>query len=329
MSTSRPPPDQAHLVHNELLCYAFTQAHNSTLTSLVDCIVEFYRPADTVDARELLWKHCESVLAVITSKKRRPAAPVDKQTARPFVEDICQWVCHIVNHDLYDDLPVKFYALDLRNTPPCKPEEVNVFSLAARLTALEEKFCQSETSTSTVPLPAHQAPRRVVQNAPQASNEPSTSAVPVASATGQKDTWSTVVKKPKRPKADPKRVRAAAQHLPVVVGTGANDRIKSCKPLKDVFVYGVDGSCREDAIKDHITKKGVQPKRVQRVSKDTWFRSSFRITVEEDNVQQVLQAAFWPDGVKCREWLRTIPKTVDDSDSPVSDAESQHGGENS
>jgi len=117
-----PPSEEVHLVHNELLCYAFTQAHCSTLTSLVDCIVEFYRPADAADAREILWSYGEAVLALNNIKKRRLTIPVDEQTARPFVKDICQWVCFIVNHGHYDDLPVKFYALDLRNTPPCKPE---------------------------------------------------------------------------------------------------------------------------------------------------------------------------------------------------------------
>jgi len=201
-----------------------------------------------------------------------------------------------------------------------------VLSLTARLTALEEQFLQRDGNTAPDPHQANQTPRGTVQDVLTTSNRPSavdehhshpqgvsTSEVPIATATTLKEPWSAVVKKPRRAKREQKRVHTAAKRLLVVLGTGDNDCVKSCKPLKDVFVCVVDSSCCNDAIKQHIIKKGVLPKRVQRVSKDIWFQASFRITVEEAIAQKVLQAEFWPDGVKCREWLRTVPKTGDDS----------------
>ncbi|ELU11660.1 hypothetical protein CAPTEDRAFT_209007 [Capitella teleta] len=46
-----------------------------------------------------------------------------------------------------------------------------------------------------------------------------------------------------------------------VVGIGERDTvIKSCKPLKQLFVYGVHSVCDADALKDFMDKQGVRPK---------------------------------------------------------------------
>lgn len=49
-----------------------------------------------------------------------------------------------------DELAVKFYALDLKKAPPCPPEEFNIFSLAARLKALEQKVDKNATAVSAI-----------------------------------------------------------------------------------------------------------------------------------------------------------------------------------
>ena len=319
------------MVHSELLCFAFTQAHSSTLASLVDCIVEFYRPAEVAEARELLWAHCESALANKVTKKRRSGTPVDKQTARPFVEDICHWVCFLVNNDCYDSLPVKFFALNLRNTPPCKPEEINIFSLAARLTSLEEKFRQSETGEPTpISHPSRASAQNRTQTPSQASHvENSThpqgaSGVSAPDQPRQENPWQLVPGRKDKKKPRPQRplqqqLRAATKQLTVVVGSSnADTAVKSCKPLKELFVYGVDSTCSADACKGYLEGKDVQPKRVHRVSKGSALRASFRITVDETDMAKMQLAEFWPEGVKCREWLRTIPTSPPQDGAPTS-----------
>ncbi|ELT97251.1 hypothetical protein CAPTEDRAFT_192389 [Capitella teleta] len=99
-----------------------------------------------------------------------------------------------------------------------------------------------------------------------------------------------------------------------VVGIGETDtEIKSCKPLKQLFVYGV---CDADALKGFM---GVRPKQVHRVSKATWLRASFRVTVTEEDLKKVLQAKFWPSGVMCREWLNSVPKKPPQDNSNFED----------
>ncbi|ELT91465.1 hypothetical protein CAPTEDRAFT_209171 [Capitella teleta] len=127
---------------------------------------------------------------------------------------------------------------------------------------------------------------------------------------GLKRSWTTVVKTSrKKPPQVKQRLRAAAKLLQSVVGIGETDtEIKSCKPLKQLFVYGVGSVCNADALKGFMDKQGVQPKKVHRVSKATWLRASFRVTFEEEDLEKVRQAKFWPSGVMCREWLNSVPK---------------------
>ncbi|ELU00826.1 hypothetical protein CAPTEDRAFT_188934 [Capitella teleta] len=123
--------------------------------------------------------------------------------------------------------------------------------------------------------------------------------------------WTTVVKTSRRrPLQVKQRLRAAAKLLPSVVGIGETDtEIKSCRPLKQLFVYCVDSVCDADALKGFMDKQGVRPKQVHRVSKATWLRASF----------QVRQAKFWPSGVMCREWLNSVPKKPPQDNSNFED----------
>ena len=287
-----------------------------------------------VEARELLWYHLEPVLKEKVSKKRRPAPPVDTVSARPFVEDICQWVLQLVNDDQYDDAPVKFYALNLRNTPPCKPEEINVFSLAARITELEEKFRERE---STISQTAHVPP---VSLPPLGRDSGDPSLAALVDSSGQlasalrtvssglnpdADSWATIAKKPvpRRQRSGwRQQLREATNKLQVVVGNKkAEAKLRGSKPLKQLFVYGLDGSCEADDIQDFLVNNEVQPKQIHRVSKENWSRASFRITDKEQSVGRMLCPDFWPDKVRCREWVRFAPeKRSDDSADAAPDA---------
>lgn len=98
-STTKPSvSSEMRLVRNELLCYAFSHVHNSTARSLSDCLADFYHPSEIHAARDILWKEYDKTLTSTGARKpRRTLAPVDKQTALPFAEDIASWVGAIVN----------------------------------------------------------------------------------------------------------------------------------------------------------------------------------------------------------------------------------------
>ena len=55
-----------------------------------------------------------------------------------------------------------------------------------------------------------------------------------------------------------------------------------------------------------MQKKDVQPKEVRRISKDTWIRASYKIAVEDTHFSKTLSPDFWPEGIKCREWLQSL-----------------------
>jgi hypothetical protein len=84
-------------------------------------------------------------------------------------------------------------------------------------------------------------------------------------------------------------------------------------------VYGVDSVCDADALKGFMDKQGVRPKQVHRVSKATWLRASFRVTVEEEDLEKVRQAKFWLSGVMCREWLNSVLKKPPQDNSNFED----------
>jgi len=281
------------LHHNELLCYGTFNVSRSTAVSLTNCIVEFYNCDEIYEARELLWDSFKDFLRACSHKKtRRTQPPTDKHSARPFVEDICKWLQCIAN--ARDPVDVKFYALDLRRIPPCPPEEINIFSLVARIEALEKK------AASSIPSASDPSIRPAPRPHPQAAAAPSSS-----------DAWTTVVKKKKKKgRSDARRrVHDAAKQLTVVRGTNSDTQLKGCKPLKHLFVYGVEKSCSPEILKEYLANRSVQAKEVRRISKDAWSRASFKVTVEEAVLEQLLIAEFWPDGILCREWVQSSPKS--------------------
>lgn len=171
-----------------------------------------------------------------TKKKRRTQAPFDKESARPFAEDIAQWIAMIANVPA-ETCNVRFYALDLTQVPPCRPEEVNIFSVVARLEALEK----SERDRVNLP-PASQAPGAVQPPPPHPPRQQHNG---YKVGDDLKESWTDVVSKNKaRKKAKAKKeVREAAKNLRVVVGKADCQEVTACPPLKHLFVYKVARDC--------------------------------------------------------------------------------------
>ncbi|ELU10659.1 hypothetical protein CAPTEDRAFT_188452, partial [Capitella teleta] len=239
-SLSNHPTPDLQLVRSELLCYAFTHVNSNTKHSLTECISEFYNAGQIHAARELLWKEYEQFLITVLKKTRRPQVPYDKETARPFADDISQWVSMIANAP-NDSSFCQFYALDLTQVPPCRPEEVNIFSLVSRISALE-KNDRDRRSMENI------KPQRLQPFHPISEYQPHTDQqtnvripVPVTvSSASPEETWAKVVDRNKKriqKVTARKEVRAAAKDLHVVVGTAGAKDVKACPPLKHIFVY--------------------------------------------------------------------------------------------
>ncbi|ELT92831.1 hypothetical protein CAPTEDRAFT_212113 [Capitella teleta] len=137
------------LIPNELLCYTFNYADNSTVSSLSAYLCEFYQPQEISSAREILWKECEQGLSTLTKKTRRSQAPTDAVSAKPFAEDIGVCINHVKNNTSAS-IMTTFCAVNIWKIPNCPPGEINLFSIVARLGALEKKLEDSEPTVHRV-----------------------------------------------------------------------------------------------------------------------------------------------------------------------------------
>ena len=313
-------------VRCELLCYSFNYANKSSVGGLTDCLVQFYKPDEIYKAREMLWNELQQQLNDANVKKpRRTQPPTNAESARPFAEDISQGV-HAMDPDA---IPVTFYAVDLRRIPPCPPEEINVFSLAARLNALEQKLTsandsRSKPNWSKTCSSAQEIPEGHILGATPSETMYSEVAI-AAAASDQK--WTTVEKKNRRNR------RAAAVRKYVknddsirsVVGTGADTEVKACTPTVKLFVHEVQKPCSADVLKQYFETKKIGQVNVRQISKESWAKASFCVTVDKKNSDDVFSDDFWPKGVKVREWV-PVPRMQ--KNAPPKEGESENAEDN-
>ena len=126
---------------------------------------------------------------------------------------------------------------------------------------------------------------------------------------GSDGVW-TKVEKPKnqRPKAVTRKdVQLATKDLRVVTGKGAcSTAVKGSVPAKHIYVSRVSSEATVDNIKSYMKDKQVEIRGIRKVSKDDWLHNSFKVTIDADDLEQVLNEDFWSERVCCREWLPFI-----------------------
>jgi hypothetical protein len=158
---------QTDFVRCEVLCYTFTYIHRSTCEALAACINDFFKPAEIVFARDLLWNAYEKMLNDLKVKKqRRSAQPADRNASKAHALDIASWTTSLVN-ECADELNTVFVAVDLSNVPPCPPEEVNIYSLVARVSALEKEAARNASNVASLQMKVEQVPVQHQANRPQ------------------------------------------------------------------------------------------------------------------------------------------------------------------
>ncbi|ELU02674.1 hypothetical protein CAPTEDRAFT_199648 [Capitella teleta] len=232
------------------------------MKSLAECICEFYNPDEVYVAREMLWDvYGQPITACGAKKTRRVQPPADIQTARPLADDITSWVGMLVNSHP-EEMCTKFYALDLRRATPCPPEEINMFSVVARITALEKSLEASLNANASWPLPGD-APHgsrpqtanqfrslpRESETAPKTMMRTDTQGA-TANHTDPDPSWTKVIKKRTQKVEVRKKVRSA-----VVTGVGTDANLKGSTPVNHIFVNRVEYECTEETMKRFLEKK--------------------------------------------------------------------------
>ncbi|ELU09219.1 hypothetical protein CAPTEDRAFT_197061 [Capitella teleta] len=219
------------------------------MKSLAECICEFYNPDEIYVAREMLWDvYGQPITACGAKKTRRVQPPAYIQTARPFADDITSWVGMLVNSHP-EEMCTKFYALDLRRVPPCPPEEINIFSVVARITALEKSLEASLNANASWPLPGDAPHGSRPQTANQFRSLPRESASKTMMRTDTQGatvnhtdpdpSWTKVIKKRTQKVEVRKKVRSAVKALPVVTGVGTDANLKGSTPVNHIFGTGL------------------------------------------------------------------------------------------
>ncbi|ELT89054.1 hypothetical protein CAPTEDRAFT_195962 [Capitella teleta] len=278
-SLSNHPTPDLQLGRSELLCYAFTHVNSNIKHCLTECISEFYNAEQIHTARELLRKEYEHFLIIMMKKTRRPQVPYDKKTPRPFADDISQWVFMIANGP-NDSSFCQLYALDLTQVPPCRTEEINIFSFVSRISTLEKNDRERQSIESI--KPQRPQPSHPISEYPPHTDQQTNVKILIpitASSAYPEETWAKVVNRNKKriQKATArKEVRAAAKDLHVVVGTAGAKGVKACPPVKHIFVY-------------------------------------------KDDFSKTFSEGFWPSGIRCREWISHVHKDRHNSNFDATD----------
>ncbi|ELU11588.1 hypothetical protein CAPTEDRAFT_205660 [Capitella teleta] len=146
----------------------------------------------------------------------------------------------------------------------------------------------------------------------------------------KKETWTEVVNR-RQLKRDHKAT-TAAKDLRVVVGNGSDESVKSCPPIQHIFVYKIARDCEPESIGALMKNKGVSPIDIRKTSKSSWLSSSFRVSIAKEHFNQVFSEGFWPQGVRCREWIARIstgqPPTAEVANTDLEHEELPHGKQN-
>ena len=138
MTSSQPVQ---RIIVNELLCYVNANYMKMTMNQLKTILFSFYKEDELYQAKELLVTNVESV-----DDKLLPRYPKRKgeNRVRGTIDDITEIISIIDEQKLMDNLP-KFAAVDLTRIPTVRIEDVDVYNMARKLEAIENKMDKLQT----------------------------------------------------------------------------------------------------------------------------------------------------------------------------------------
>jgi hypothetical protein len=109
-------------------------------------------------------------------------------------------------------------------------------------------------------------------------------------------------------------VRKATSKLRVVTGKKeSTEGVRGSRPVKHLYVYHVNPGVKTDGMKTMIEQGGVEVRSIRQVSKEDWLHGSFKVTINQADIDRAMDENFWPEEICCREWLARIPWKSNDS----------------
>ena len=99
-------------------------------------------------------------------------------------------------------------------------------------------------------------------------------------------------------------VKEKAKTAQVIVGNRNMSNIRGAETAKTIFVSNVERNWSEMDITNEMKSHNVTPIFVKCVSHNDAYTKSFKVVIKEQDSAEVMCAEFWPERVRCREWVR-------------------------
>ena len=106
-----------------------------------------------------------------------------------------------------------------------------------------------------------------------------------------------------------KAIQEKAKSVNTIVGKRNTTSLTGAVTTKTIYVANVDRNWTDTDITDEMKSHNVDPVFVKCVSHSEAHTKSFKIVIKEDDQETVMCAEFWPERVKCREWIQVTSNT--------------------
>ena len=100
-----------------------------------------------------------------------------------------------------------------------------------------------------------------------------------------------------------KRRQARQKHNKAVYGTRTDGSLKGAKRTTDLFVFRLEKNTKTEEVHEYLQNKGLEVMDLICVSNENSRFRSFKLTVDFNHSEQVMDGTFWPEGIGCRQFI--------------------------
>ena len=208
----------------------------------------------------------------------------------------------------------------LDRLPRHGPEEINVFSLANRISTIKRELAvvnidvghiktkpvlpqppmYASAAATNVPINTNDRSQAIYQR--PATNGPQQSAQVMVTLISYADLNMQYRPASMNPEsfAIVHNRRFCRQERVNIVGNKQSDRFQGCHPRMDLFVSPVSKEYLEQYIRDMIADTGVTLIEVNKPSHDNAMMTSYKVTVWRDDEECLMKPDAWPRFISCR-----------------------------
>ena len=316
---------KALYVPNECLTYIYHYRNNYNQNNLKKTVLNFFTGDEILLAKDVLWAKVSGLgdKKVCRDSSARLHQGMD-------LLDILGAFKKIDDNNI--DSPT-FVVFHLDHLPRHGPEEINVFSLAERISTMERELAAVKIDVGHVK--ANTATSKISTYATFTATQP----LAVTKRNGQ------VVKQPmmshcqlqtvrsapgpsaqQRPQQQRKPSVAANEYVTVrnrrnrrqeritMVGTKKSEQFQGRRPRINLFVSRVPKDYPAQHIKDMIVDTGVEILNLILLSHENATMALYKLSIWKDDEEQLMKPDAWPQFISCRRYVRSRRRNDDHCD---------------